>query len=390
MTEVIRALRQFRVSTVVQMGVGSAAGLLDVVGSLGGSRLTVVTDRGVQGAGIVDRVLAPLIAAGIPVDIDDTAQPNPKDVDCEASAARATAFGADLIVGIGGGSPLDAAKTVAMLMINGGAARDWGFTRPFDADPLPLIAIPTTAGTGSEVTTVAVVTDTARKFKMTLGDPRMAPAVALVDPDLTMSVPPATTAATGMDALTHAIEAYTCRVSNPVSDALALRAMRMTAANVEAAVRDGSDRAAREAMLTASTLAGMAFGNADVAAVHCISEAIGGLYDTPHGVANSVFLPIVFAHNIEADPARHADVAECLGVIREGRRDEHIAQAGAERLTELSCAVGIPRLRDLPHIDPVDFPRLAAASLINGSTPSNARELTEADYLHLLERAYEA
>ena len=382
--------RQFRVSTVVQMGAGSSAGLLEVVGSLGGSRLTVVTDAGVRAAGIVDRVLAPLTAAGIPVDIDDTAQPNPKDVDCEASARRATAFGADLIVGIGGGSPLDAAKTVAMLMTNGGAARDWGFTRPFETDPLPVVAIPTTAGTGSEVTTVAVITDTEKKFKMTLGDPRMAPAVALVDPDLTMSVPPATTAATGMDALTHAVEAYTCRVSNPVSDALALRAMRMIAANVETAVRDGSDRAAREAMLTASTIAGMAFGNADVAAVHCISEAIGGLYDTPHGVANSVFLPVVFQWNIEADPARHADVAECLGVPRAGRPDEEVALAGAERLTELSRAVGIPRFRDLPLVEPEDFPRLAAASLINGSTPSNARELTESDYLYLLERAYEA
>lgn len=383
-------MRQFRVATVVQMGAGAAGGLLDVVGSLGGSRLTVVTDAGVRAAGIVDRVLAPVIAAGIPVDIDDTAQPNPKDVDCEASAGRAARFGSDLIVGIGGGSPLDAAKTTAMLMTNGGAARDWGFTRPFTVDPLPVIAIPTTAGTGSEVTTVAVVTDTERKFKMTLGDPRMAPAVALVDPDLTMSVPPAVTAATGMDALTHAIEAYTCRVSNPVSDALALRAMRMIAGNVEAAVRDGSDRPAREAMLTASTIAGMAFGNADVAAVHCISEAIGGLYDTPHGVANSVFLPVVFAHNIEADPGRHADVAECLGVPRDGRPDAEVALAGAERLTELSRSVGIPRFRDLPLVEPEDFPRLAAASLINGSTPSNARELTEADYLGLLERAYEA
>lgn len=381
--------RRFRVSTIVEMGTGSAAGLLDVVGSIGGSRLTVVTDGGVRAAGIVDRVLAPLLAAGIPVDVDDTAQPNPKDVDCEASAARATAFGADLIVGVGGGSPLDAAKTVAMLMTNGGVARDWGSKRPFAVDPLPLVAIPTTAGTGSEVTTVAVVTDTERKFKMTLGDPRMAPAVALVDPDLTMSAPPAVTAATGMDALTHAVEAYTCRVSNPVSDALALRAMRTIAANVEAAVRDGSDRAAREAMLTASTIAGMAFGNADVAAVHCLSEAIGGLYDTPHGVANSVFLPVVFAHNIEADPRRHADVAECLGVPRGDRSDTAVAHAGADRLAELSRAVGIPRLRDLPHVDPEDFPRLAAASLINGSTPSNARELTEADYLLLLERAYE-
>jgi alcohol dehydrogenase class IV len=191
-----------------------------------------------------------------------------------------------------------------------------------------------------------------------------------------------------MDALTHAIEAYTCTVHNPVSDGLALRAIRMIAKHLVAVVDDGGNLAAREGMMYASTIAGMAFGNADVAAVHCISEAIGGLYDTPHGVANSVFLPWVFDFNKRADPRRHADVAEALGIARDTRTDDAVAAEGARLLEDLSERIGIPRFADLPGVDPADFDRLAEASEANGSTPSNARPITRADYRHILERAY--
>jgi alcohol dehydrogenase len=216
----------------------------------------------------------------------------------------------------------------------------------------------------------------------------MAPMVAFIDPALTVSVPKGTTAATGMDALTHAIEAYTCTIHNPVSDGLALRAMRMIAQHLVPAVDDGMNLAAREGMMYASTIAGMAFGNADVAAVHCISEAIGGLYDTPHGVANSVFLPWVFSFNKDADVRRHADVAECLGVERSDRSDEAVAAEGARRLEDMSERVGIPRFAELPGVNPADFDRLAEASEANGSTPSNARPITRADYRQILGAAY--
>ena len=383
-------VRRFQVATEMRMGSGAADGLLDAIRELGGRRVTVMTDTGVRGAGIVDRLLAPVLAAGIPVDIDDTARPNPRDIDCDASAARAVAHGTDLVVAIGGGSPIDAAKAVALVATNGGLTRAWGGKKPFECPPLPLIAVPTTAGTGSEVTRVSVITDTTRAFKTTLGGPGMAPRVALIDAQLTLSVPPAITAATGIDALTHAVEAFTGRKANPVSDVLALNAIRTISQHLETAVRDGSNLAAREGMMEASAIAGLAFGNADVAAVHCISEAIGGLYDTPHGVANSVFLPVVFAYNVPADPARHAAVAEALGVRRGGRSDEALAQAGAEALRELSRAVGIPTFRALPRVNPADFSRLAAASQENVSTLSNARELTEVDYTILLQTAYDA
>ena len=381
-------VRRFRVATSVQMGNGSSANLLAPVRAMGAHRVTAVTDPGVRATGMIDQIIEPLIAAGIAVDIDDCVKPNPRDTDCDASADRAKAHGAEVVIAVGGGSPIDQAKAVAMLITNGGVALDWQMKRPFEVDPLPLIAIPTTAGTGSEVTDVSVITDTQRMFKMTMGDPRMAPTVAFIDPALTRSVPKGTTAATGMDALTHAIEAYTCTVHNPVSDGLALRAMRMIAEHLIPAVDDGSNLAAREGMMYASTIAGMAFGNADVAAVHCISEAIGGLYDTPHGVSNSVFLPWVFNFNKDADVARHADVAECLGVERAGRSDAAVAAEGARRLEDMSERVGIPRFAELPGVNPADFDRLAEASEANGSTPSNARPITRADYRHILETAY--
>jgi alcohol dehydrogenase len=381
-------VRQFRVATAVQMGNGCSANLLASIRAAGGRRVTVVTDPGVRGTGMVERIIEPVQAAGIAVDIDDDVKPNPRDVDCDAGAARAKEFGTDLVVAIGGGSPIDQAKAIAMLVTNGGVATDWQMKRPFEVDPLPLIAIPTTAGTGSEVTRVSVITDTGRMFKMTMGDPRMAPIAAYIDPALTVSVPKGTTAATGMDALTHAIEAYTCTVHNPVSDGLALRAIRMIARHLVPAVYHGDDLVAREGMMYASTIAGMAFGNADVAAVHCISEAIGGLYDTPHGVANSVFLPWVFDFNRAADPYRHADVAEALGIARDGRGDEAVAADGARLLEDLSERIGIPRFSGLPGVDPADFDRLAEASEANGSTPSNARPITRADYRHILDAAY--
>jgi alcohol dehydrogenase len=381
-------VRSFRIATNVQMGNGSSANLISAVRAIGGRRITVVTDPGVRATGMVDRLLEPVLAAGIAVDVDDNVMPNPRDTDCDLGAHRAREHGADLVVAIGGGSPIDQAKAIAMLVTNGGIARDWQMKRPFEVDPLPLIAIPTTAGTGSEVTRVSVITDTRRMFKMTMGDPRMAPAIAFIDPALTVSVPKGTTAATGMDALTHAIEAYTCTVHNPVSDGLALRAMRMIAEHLVPVVDDGANLAAREGMMYASTIAGMAFGNADVAAVHCISEAIGGLYDTPHGVANSVFLPWVFAFNVEANVKRHAEVAEAIGVGRDGRSDDAVAAEGARRLADLGERIGIPRFADLPGVDPADFDRIAEASEANGSTPSNARPITRADYRHILETAY--
>ena len=373
----------FQLPTKVRFGFGVSAALGEEAAALG-RRALVVTDPGVRRAGIADGPLAALRDAGLTVALFHGVSGNPRDHECLAAAEAGRALGADMVVAVGGGSPMDTAKTAAALLANGGTPQDWEAPARLDRPPLPVVAVPTTSGTGSEVTFYAVVTDTARHVKMSLFDPRLAPAVALVDPGLTMTLPAAVTASTGMDALTHAVEAATCRLANPVSDALAKEAIGLVARHLPTAVRDGANREARAGTMMGSLLAGMAFGNTDVGSVHCLAEAIGGRYDTPHGVANAVFLPLVFAHNAAAFPEHHAAVAAALGLGGESAADAVAAVAALAR------EVGIPRLRDLPGIDPADFPALAEAAKRNVSDPSNCREMQVADYLRLLRQAWEA
>ena len=373
----------FQLPTKVRFGFGVSAALGEEAAALG-RRALVVTDPGVLRAGIADGPLAALRDAGLTVALFHGVSGNPRDHECLAAAEAGRALGADMVVAVGGGSPMDTAKTAAALLANGGTPQDWEAPARLDRPPLPVVAVPTTSGTGSEVTFYAVVTDTARHYKMSLFDPRLAPAVALVDPGLTMTLPAAVTASTGMDALTHAVEAATCRLANPVSDALAKEAIGLVARHLPTAVRDGANREARAGTMMGSLLAGMAFGNTDVGSVHCLAEAIGGRYDTPHGVANAVFLPLVLAHNAAAFPERHAAVAVALGLGGESAADAVAAVAALAR------EVGIPRLRDLPGIDPADFPALAEAAKRNVSDPSNCREMQVADYLRLLRQAWEA
>lgn len=377
----------FHLATEVRYGEGVAMELGDAIARVGGRRVLVVTDTGVRKAGIVERLLE-TVPDQVEREIWDAVHPNPRDSDCLAGAGAARAFAADVIVAIGGGSPIDAAKAVAALATNGGTPADWATPRTLEHDPLPLIAVPTTAGTGSEVTRSSVITDTARQFKLTVKDPRMAPRIALVDPALTYSLPPNITAATGMDVLTHAVEAYTCRRANAFSDAMALHAIRLVSRYLAAAVRDGDDHEARHGLMMASTVAGMAFSNADVAAVHCLAEALGGRYDVPHGIANAIFLPPVFTFNMEADPDRHADIAAALGLDTRRRDPADAASAGATLIAGLAREIGIPRFAGLPKVDPADFGAIAEASAANGSNPSNARSMNAADYERVLEETW--
>jgi len=204
---------------------------------------------------------------------------------------------------------------------------------------------------------------------------------------LTRNLPASITASTGMDALTHAIEAYTSRVATPVTDALALHAINLIRHNLVEAVKNGGNLVARENMMIASTIAGIAFGNSDVGSVHCIAEAVGGLYDTPHGVANSIFLPHVFEVNSVANLNRHAEVAYALGVSRQLPAEQAVAE-GVQLLFSLSERIGIPKFRDLPYVNPQDFPRLASVAKQAPMDASNARELTEEEYLAIIETAY--
>lgn len=380
----------FRVAPAIHFGYGVADRAGALTSELGVSRVLIVTDSGVRAVGISGQIEAALAASGIAFDVYDQVSPNPRDYECLAAAELARATGAEAIVAIGGGSPIDLAKAAAGLATNSGTALDWVAPRTFVEPPLPLIAIPTTAGTGSEVTRSSVVNDTTRQIKVSLRDWAIAPRIAIVDPGLTLGLPPLLTASTGMDALTHAIEAYTCTRGTPISDGLALHAIRLIGPNLPIAVADGSNTAAREQMMLASTIAGMAFSNADVAAVHCIAEALGGRYDTPHGIANSTFLPWIFAFDAPADPKRHADVAVALGVATEDDELGYAAEQASRYLADLAQRIGIPRFRELPGVREDDFPWIASASVANLSNASNARVMDEADYLGVLESAWNA
>ena len=350
-------------------------------------KVLIVTDPGIQKSGLLDGIHASLRAEGI--DYLETAEvkPNPRSEDCNRIAEQYRDHGLQGILAVGGGSAIDAAKAISVMLTHDGRIEDYEGFDTLQRDILPIIAVPTTAGTGSEVTIYAVITDMQRRYKMSLGDLRMAPRLALLDTEITATLPPAIAAATGMDALTHAIEAYTGRVASPITDGMALHAIRLIAANLVAAVEEPGNADARQQMLVASLMAGAAFGNSDVASVHCISEAIGAMYDTPHGVANAIFLPFMFRHNCDTNPARHAQVAYALG-IDPTLPEAEAAEAAADHLTELSRRLGIPRFRDVAGVDEADFQVIAEKSKINMSDGSNAKTMTVADYLDVIRKAY--
>lgn len=361
------------------------AGLLQGISP--GRRVFLVTDPGLLQAGLVEPIAGALRKNGCAIQIFDQVKPNPRDIDCEAGGGQIRDFGADVILAVGGGSAMDAAKAIAVLHTHDGRLAQYEGRGKLQKDATPIVAVPTTAGTGSEVTRSSVITDTSRNFKMSINDARIVPKLAVVDPELTYTLPRALTASTGMDAFVHAIEAFTCKVATPFSDVWAKEAMRIIYGSLRHAVYEGSQEV-RSQMMLGSLMAGIAFSNADVASVHCLAEALGGLYDTPHGVANSIFLPHVLEFNAPANPARHAEAAAACGLRTAGLSEQAAADLLVSGLRDLSRDIGIPPLREIAGVNPDDFERLAEASFINGSTPDNCRDIDKKDYLDLLEKAW--
>jgi alcohol dehydrogenase len=353
-----------------------------------GKKILIVTDIGIEKTGFVDELLSILSHEGYKIEIFNGVKPNPKDYDCMTGARVAKSFGADVILAIGGGSVIDSAKAIAILQRLGGKPQDYAGRNNVPAPVTPLVVIPTTAGTGAEVTRSSVITDTLNKTKFTIKDVHIAPALAIVDPELTYKLPSPLTASTGMDALVHAIEAFTCKLANPISDALALQAMKYIYPHLREAVSNGSNQESRFNVMIGSTIAGMAFSHADVASVHCMAEAIGGLYDTPHGVANSMFLPFVVEFNAKADTAKHAMIARTIGIASANDSDENATAKLVKDMKQLAIDLSIPSFHALPEVSEEDFPSLAQSSYLNGSTPSNCREITEKDYLELFRKAF--
>jgi alcohol dehydrogenase len=375
----------FELPTTIVYGVDSALQLAKHLHASSYRNVLLVTDRGVKESGLLDPMIAQLEYASVLWTMFDEVEPNPKDYNVQAGADKAREYEADCIVAVGGGSPIDCAKAMSVVTTHGGHVREYADRSKITGDTLPLIAIPTTAGTGSEVTFGAVITDTENHFKFTVKHQNTAPKIALVDPKLTLSMPSALTASTGMDALTHAIEGYTAVIAEPLADANALYAIELITKFLKTAVFDGKNLEARAGMLLGSLLAGIAFSHSDVAAVHCIAEALGGKYDAPHGVCNAVVLPEVMAYNIESCQARYARVATAMGIgfvdVADG------ARKAVDAVQQLANDVELPSFRSL-DVHEKDFEELARNSALNGSNQDNPRPMDEDDYLCILKRLW--
>jgi alcohol dehydrogenase len=386
--EGVTADGEFYMPTRVFFGRGVAERAGAHAAGLGARRVMLVTDPGVRAAGLADPVSDHLVAAGLEVLVFQRVEPNPRDVDCLAGADLAADFRAGGFVAVGGGSAIDSAKCIALLRTNGGHPRDWEDFGALRHDPLPVLAIPTTAGTGSEVSPSAVITDTARKKKMNLFDMRNCPAVALVDPDLTVSCPPGLTAAAGMDALSHAVDSLHCRLATPASDALALEGARLVATYIRRAAAAGDDIEARCGMAQGSLTAGIAVGLTDVAGAHCLAEAIGGLYGHPHGYCCARSMPPIMEYNLPVSAAKYARLAHAFGIALDGRGDADLGLLAIDFIRQLSRDLAVPAMRDLIRAD--DLELLGRKAEQNTSTPSNPRPADAAAFTAMFARELDA
>jgi alcohol dehydrogenase len=386
---------------VAWFGAGVVRRLPEAVAGTGAPLAVVVTDAGLAATGLPDRISGLLSAAGLPATVFDGVHANPTtgDLAAGADAVRAAAglagsggaesFGPPerpvaCLVAVGGGSPIDAAKGIAVAAVNPQRGRDLDYRGEFAAAPLPLVAVPTTAGTGAETNAFGVVTDTVAARKFYVGSAATRPAVALLDPELTTGLPPRPTAATGLDALTHAVESYLSIRPNPVSDGLALQVAAMVGSYLPRAVADGADREARAQLLLAAHLAGTGMARTGLGLCHAIGHAIGGRFNVPHGEALSLVLPGVLRFNTAVRKDRIADLAFPLGAGRTGRSAAWNAAAAIEAVAALIAALGLGVLPAGTALTEADFPQLAADALDDEVLANTPRPPAAADITSLL------
>ncbi len=375
------------IPTVNLMGPGSVSEVGKQAKIIGGSKALVVTDKPLVELGIVDKVVKLLNDEGVETVIFDTVMPNPTDQNVHEGAALYKKENCDMIVAVGGGSPIDSAKGIGILVNNGGSIRDYeGLDKSKNPMP-PFIAVNTTAGTASEMTRFTIITDTDRHIKMAIVDWHVTPTVSINDPELMVSMPPSLTAATGMDALTHAIEAYVSTIATPVTDSAAIKAIELIGKYLRPAVANGNNMEARDKMAYAEFLAGMAFNNASLGHVHAMAHQLGGFYDLPHGVCNAILLPHVEKFNQIACPERFVDIAKALGENVEGLSVMEAGDKALESIKRLSKDVGIPSgLKEL-GVKEEDLPILADNALKDACGLTNPRIATKEDIIQIYKAA---
>jgi alcohol dehydrogenase len=378
-------LSTFSVPTRIVFGEGAAAEAGRELASLGARRVLVVTDQGIVRAGIVQPIRDHLEAASLVHAAFTDVEANPSVETVERALAAYQSHSCDAIIAVGGGSPMDTAKAVGILASNGGNIRDYeGLGKVRNPLP-PFLAVPTTVGTGSEVTYFDVITDVRRRFKMAIASPYLAARVALLDPLLVANLPPALVASTAMDALTHAMESYTSKLSQPFTDAVDLFAVETIAANLRPAV--AGDRTARGALLYASALAGLGFTHTRLGNCHAMAHPLGGVCGVPHGVANAILLPHVLDFNLTFAEARLARLAQALGVRTDALSHQEAALAAVAAVRRLAAGVGIPASLRLVGVKEESIPQMAADAMTSGNVAINPRPTTLEDITRLYEKA---
>jgi alcohol dehydrogenase len=366
----------FYMPTVNLMGAGAVKEVGERIKTLGKRKALIVTDAGLYKLGVADQIAGYIREAEVEAAIFPGAEPNPTDLNVEAGLQAFKNNRCDIIVSLGGGSSHDCAKGIGLVAANGGTIYDYEGVDRSKSPMIPMIAINTTSGTASEMTRFCIITDTSRHVKMAIVDKHVTPSISINDPVLTVKKPPALTASTGMDALTHAVEAYVSTIATEITDACALQAIRLISTNLRAAVANGEDLEARDKMSYAQLLAGMAFNNASLGYVHGIAHQLGGFYNLPHGVCNAILLPHVERFNLIACPERFVDIAVALGEDVSGLSVRDAAEKALSAIVQLSQDVGIPTgFRNL-GVKEEDIPLLAENAMKDACSFTNPRKAT--------------
>jgi len=377
---------------LMAIGGGALAELPGLLGRLGLARPLIVTDPYIAACGILERATALLDGAQIPWSVFSQTVSDPTTAVIDVGVAQLRADDFDCLVAVGGGSSIDTAKGMSVLYANGGRMRDYTVPNEIPNSGPPIVAIPTTAGTGSEVTRFTVVSDSETDEKMLIAGLACCPTAAIVDYELTLSMPLRLTADTGIDSLTHAIEAYVSRRASPYTDGLAKNAMGLIARNIRTACAEPQNRAAREAMMLGATTAGMAFSNASVALVHGMSRPIGAFFHVPHGLSNAMLLPEITAFSAPAALDRYADCARAMGVSEEGEGSQSAVARLLDELRRLNDDLKVPSPKaygiDRTRYDEL-LPVMASQALASGSPANNPRVPSSDQIIELYRRVYE-
>ena len=381
------SINTYFIPTINTIGQGSVNEVGNHIKSLGGNKVLIVTDAMLAKFGMAEKIKGILLEAGLDAVIFDGAQPNPTDLNVEAALVKWQENSCDAIVSLGGGSSHDCAKGLGLVVANGGNIRDYeGVNKSTKTFP-PFVAVNTTAGTASEMTRFCIITNTSRKVKMAIVDWRVTPNVSINDPELMVGMPPALTAATGMDALTHSIEAYVSTAATPLTDSAALMSIKLVAKYLPKAVANGTDMEAREKMAYAQFLGGMAFNNASLGYVHAMAHQLGGFYNLPHGVCNAILLPIVSKFNLLASAERFQDIAIAMGENVHGLSVNDAAQVAIESIKRLSKSVGIPSGLALLSVKEEDFEVMATNAKADACQFTNPRLATLQQVIELFREA---